>query len=138
MYEGSSRELWEGMESLHVAGVREPMAELGSSRKLGASLEAQAAKNLPAMWRPGSNPWVRKMPWSREWLPTPVFLPGEFHGQRSLVGYSQWGHKESDLTEHHRLGFNFPLTISKLPLPPPLLLLQGPWGSPPSLAQPRV
>ena len=34
------------------------------------------------------------------WQPTPVFLPGEFHGQRSLVGYSPWGHKESDTTEH--------------------------------------
>ena len=45
------------------------------------------------------NPWVRKIPWRREWLPTPVFLPGEFHGQRSLAGYSQWGHKESDTTE---------------------------------------
>ena len=34
-----------------------------------------------------------------EWQPTPVFLPGKFHGQRSLVGYSPWGHKESDMTE---------------------------------------
>ena len=39
------------------------------------------------------------MPCRREWLPTPVFLPGEFHGQRSLGGYSPWGHKESDMTE---------------------------------------
>ena len=37
--------------------------------------------------------WVGKIPWRRKWLPTPVFLPGEFHGQRSLVGYSPWGHK---------------------------------------------
>ena len=37
--------------------------------------------------------------WRREWQPTPVFLPGEFHGQRSLVGYSPWGHKELDMTE---------------------------------------
>ena len=42
------------------------------------------------------NPWVRKKPRRREWLPTPVFLPGKFHGQRSLVGYSPWGPKESD------------------------------------------
>ena len=35
----------------------------------------------------------------REWLPTPVFLPGEFHGQKSLAGCSPWGHKESDMTE---------------------------------------
>ena len=40
---------------------------------------------------------VGKIPWRREWLPTPVFLPGEFHGQRSLVGYSPWGHKETDM-----------------------------------------
>jgi len=39
------------------------------------------------------NPWVEKIPWRREWLPTPVFLPGEFHGQGSLVGYSSWDHK---------------------------------------------
>ena len=37
--------------------------------------------------------------WKREWLPTPVFLPGEFHGQRKLVGYSPWGRKELDTTE---------------------------------------
>ena len=37
--------------------------------------------------------------WRREWQPTPVFLPGESHGQRSLVGYSPWGCKESDTTE---------------------------------------
>ena len=43
--------------------------------------------------------WVRKMLWSRKWQPTPVFLPGNFHGQRSLGGYSPWGHKESDMTE---------------------------------------
>ena len=43
---------------------------------------------------PGLIPWVRKIPWRKNWLPTLVFLPGEFHGQRSLVGYSPWGHKE--------------------------------------------
>ena len=45
------------------------------------------------------DPWVRKIPWRGEWHPTSVFLPGEFHGQRSLVGYSPWGHKEMDTTE---------------------------------------
>ena len=39
------------------------------------------------------------IPWRRKWLPTPVFLPGASHGQRSLAGYSQWGHKESNRTE---------------------------------------
>ena len=47
----------------------------------------------------GSIPGVRKIPWRRAWQPIPVFLPGEFHEQRSLAGYSSWGHKESDMTE---------------------------------------
>ena len=59
--------------------------------------------------RPGFNPWLGKIPWRREWLPTPVFLPGEFHGQRSLVGYSLWGHKESDRTERITLSLSFHL-----------------------------
>ena len=42
--------------------------------------------------------WVGKIPWRRAWQPTPVFLPGESHGQRNLEGYSQ-GHKESETTE---------------------------------------
>ena len=44
-------------------------------------------------------PWVRKIPWNRKWQTTPVFFPGEFHGQRSQAGYSPWGHKESDMIE---------------------------------------
>ena len=47
---------------------------------------------------PGSNPWVGKIPWRRKWPSAPVFLPGECHGWRSLVG-SPWGRKESDMTE---------------------------------------
>ena len=47
---------------------------------------------------PGFHPWVRKIPWRKKWLLTPVFLPEEFHGQRILVGYSPWGCKESDMT----------------------------------------
>ena len=42
------------------------------------------------------DPWVRKIPWKREWLPTPIFLPGEYHGQRSLAGYSPRDCMESD------------------------------------------
>ena len=48
------------------------------------------------------DPWVRKIPWSRQQQPTPVFLPGKFHGQRSLAGYSPQGHKEWDTIEHTR------------------------------------
>ena len=43
--------------------------------------------------------WVRKLPWSRKWQPTPVFLPEKFHGQRSLTVYSPWGCKELVMTE---------------------------------------
>jgi len=56
-------------------------------------------KKSPVMWET----WVllpgQEDPWKRAWLPTPVFLPGESHGQRSLVGYSPWGHKELDMNE---------------------------------------
>ena len=49
--------------------------------------------------RHGFDPWAGKMPWRRNWLPTPVFLPEEFHKQRRLVGYSPWGRKELDMTD---------------------------------------
>ena len=50
--------------------------------------------------RCGFNPRIGKIPWRRAWQPTPVFLPGESHGQRSLEDYSPWGHKELNVTEH--------------------------------------
>ena len=50
--------------------------------------------------RCGFDSGAAKNPWSRKWQPTPVFLHGKFHGQRSLVGYSPWGHKELDMTEY--------------------------------------
>ena len=49
--------------------------------------------------RYGFDSWVRKIPWRREWPPTPVLLPEKFHGQRSLAGYRPWGCKELDTTE---------------------------------------
>ena len=55
-------------------------------------------KNLPAM----PETWVQSLGWEDplgKWQPAPVFLPGEFHGQRRLAGYSPWGHKESDTTK---------------------------------------
>ena len=48
----------------------------------------------------GFDPWVGKIPWSWKQQPAPVFLLGECHGQSCLVGYSPWGHKESDMAEH--------------------------------------
>ena len=59
----------------------------------------QRGKRQPAMRETRSDPWVRKIPWRREWQPTAVFLPGESHGQRSLVGYSPWGRSQTRLSE---------------------------------------
>ena len=56
-------------------------------------------KNLPAMRETWVWSWVGKILWRRGWPPTPVFLPGESHGSRSLAGYSPWSCKESDMTE---------------------------------------
>ena len=59
----------------------------------------------------GSIPGSGRSSGRRTWQPTPVFLPGEFHGQRSLVGYSPWGHKESNMTEQLTCHFSaFQLT----------------------------
>ena len=69
---------------------------------------SSAVKNLPA----SAGDTGLKILWRRKWQPTPVFLPGEFHGQRSLVGYSPGGHKESDMTE--RLHFHFIGTCAEL------------------------
>ena len=60
---------------------------------------AQTVKDLPAVWETWVQPLVRKILWRRERLSTLVFLLGEFHGQRSLVGYSPCGHKELDTTK---------------------------------------
>ena len=62
--------------------------------KFCASLMAQLVKNPPAMQETWVDPWVGKILWRREWLPTPVFWPGEFHRL-----YSPWGRKEPDLTD---------------------------------------
>ena len=63
-----------------------------------ASLVAQLVKHLPAMQKTSFDRWVGKIPWRRERLPAPAFLPGESHGQRNLAGDSLWGRKESDTT----------------------------------------
>ena len=66
-----------------------------------ASLVAQRLRKkicLQCRWhkRFGFDPWIRMIPWRRKWQPTPVFLPGEFHEQRSMEGYSPWSRKESE------------------------------------------
>ena len=60
---------------------------------------AQMTKNQPAVLDTQFYPWFGKIPWRKEWLPTPIILSGRFHGQRSLAGYSPWGRKEPDLTQ---------------------------------------
>ena len=59
---------------------------MGLPSLLGVSLVAQTVKHLPAMQEKGIQSLGQEDPWRREWLPTPVFLPGEFHEQRSLTG----------------------------------------------------
>ena len=54
-----------------------------------ACAEEAKAKNIAA---------TPRIPWSKKWQPTPILLPGKFHGQRNLAGYSQWGRKELDMT----------------------------------------
>ena len=76
-----------------------------------ASLVAQRLKRLPSMWEIQVRSLGWEDPWRRKWQPTPVFLPGESHGQRSLVGYSPRDRKESDTTE--RLHFHFHFSLSK-------------------------
>ena len=77
-----------------------------------ASLVAQTVKNLPTIWETWVQSLAREDPLGGEdplkWLPTPVFLPGKSHGQRSLAGYSPQGCKESDMIEqqHFRLSLS--------------------------------
>ena len=65
----------------------------------GGSVVKESACQCRRHRRRGFGPWVGKIPWRREWQPSPVFLPGKFHGQRSPASYSLWGLKESDVTE---------------------------------------
>ena len=62
-------------------------------------------KNLPATKEIWVRSWVGEIPWKRKWQPTPVFLPGKCHGQRSLASYSPWGHrvKHNLVSEHSQM-----------------------------------
>ena len=66
--------------------------------KQGAFLVAQMVKNLPAMWETQVRSLGQEDPLEKEWQPTPLFLPGEFHGQRGLVSYSPWSHSQTRLS----------------------------------------
>ena len=65
----------------------------------GGSVGKESACNSRDVGEHEFNPRLRNIPWRRTWQPTPIFLPGESHGQRSLAGYCPWGDKELDTTE---------------------------------------
>ena len=102
-----------------IPGLGRPSRK-GKGYPLQYSWAALVAWTVKNQWgRPGFDPWIGKIPWRRERLPTPVFLPGEFHGQRSQTGYSPGGCKESDITERLSLSlvyirFTFSLSIHLL------------------------
>ena len=106
-----------GIES--ACNARDPSSIPGSERTTGegisyplqyswACLVAQLVKNPSAIWRPVFNPWVGKIPWWRERLPTPIFWPGEFHGL-----YSPQDSKKTDMTEQLSLSITFYLRFSQ-------------------------
>ena len=64
-----------------------------------AATVTQTVKDLHAIPETQAGSQVGKIPWRMAWLPIPVFMPGEFHGQRSLLGYIPWGHKELDMID---------------------------------------
>ena len=86
--------------------VYHPVCVFAALHFFWASLVAQSVKKTICLQcrSPRFNSWVREIPWRKKWQPTPIFLPGKPHGQRSLAGYSPWGHKESDTTQwlNHR------------------------------------
>ena len=74
--------------------IRDSMGSPGSTSGKESACQCRRHKGR------GLDPWVGKIPWRRKWQTTPVFLPGKLHGQRSLAGFSLWGRKELDTTEH--------------------------------------
>ena len=99
---GESKDAGEGVIPDRGTGTGKGTKVLGSMDLLEisrATLVAQSEKSLPAM----RETWVRSLGWEdpleKEMEPTPVLLPGESPGQRSLAGYSPWGRKESHTTE---------------------------------------
>ena len=105
--EFSRQEYWSGLPFHSPGDLPNPGIELRSPTLQADGLSSEPpGKPLPANaeeLRDGFDPWVRKIPWKMEWKATPVFLSGEFHGQRSLVGYSPWDCKESDMQEQFSL-----------------------------------
>ena len=106
--------LWAWLSSLvKTATTKQSYLDLVSD--VGTSLVAQMVEHLPTV----RETWVQSLGQEdlleKEMEPTPVFLPGKSHGRRSLVGYSPWGHKGSDMTERlHFLMYNTKISFVRL------------------------
>ena len=82
-----------GMASVQWTGLKVLYSGIPLSWASQVANGREPASQCRRRRRPGFNPWVRKIPWSRKRQPTPVFLPGKSHRLRSLAGYSPWGRK---------------------------------------------
>ena len=82
---------WDSGQAEPELSVGGPGGRLGAVRQLlGLPWCLRQERICLQCRRPGFDPWVEKIPWRRAWLPAPVFLAGEFHGQRNLADYSPW------------------------------------------------
>ena len=112
------QEYWSGLPFPSPGDLPEPGIEPGSPVFQADSLSAEPPGKLVTRYiltlisisinrsmhtSQGFAPWVRKIPWRSKWQLTPVFLPGKFHGQRSLEGYSLWGCKQLDIAEPEQI-----------------------------------
>ena len=101
---GSPQGLPQAQAHLWVSGWESSIQALVLQKKEGA---------VCAMQQTWFDPWVGNIPCRKEWSPSPVFLPGEFHRQRNLVGYSPWGCKELDMTARLTLMFEERISFFK-------------------------
>ena len=85
-----------GRDKGHTFFSHSPVSQLYANASQMALSGEEPACRCARCKRRGFDPWVGKIPWRRAWHPTPVSLPGESHGQRSLAGHSPWGRRESD------------------------------------------
>ena len=93
-----------GVHIFVQTSVPRSMPRKGTAGSCESSIFLKGFYTCRRLW---FNPWVGKIPWRREWQPSPVSLPGKSHGQRSLIGYSRWGRKESGLAERLALTYCF-------------------------------
>ena len=126
----------------HFAGsVHSPTVKICETSAWKQGLTSWSLDTCKRHKRRRFNPWVGKIPWRREWQPTPVFLSGEFHGQRSLVSYSPWGRKiiRHDLaTTQHQHSKTMPRDFPGGPVAKNLPAKAEDTGSLPCLRRSRV